>query len=177
MADGFDAKIIDQQRLLLQTKKFTQMFPEVIRRRLKKGVADFDRHVMRKVKRGPRSGRIYDYEIRVRSGEKPDKWVFVPQNGGMILPAFKRPRHQASAAGEPWKEDHGGETEAFGIDLGALTDFSVEWGSESMILVYLEAGTRYMEPRPTVEPAYQEFAPIFENLIETGLKDIFPRPS
>jgi len=106
--------------------------------------------------RAPKSGRVYTHEFRMlwvggagRSGAK--RMVAVP-----IKP---RPPHQASAPGEPPASDKGILINAIGVEPTRVTEEASTAGvgidGTAPYWKLLEDGTRYMEPRPFVLPAYQ----------------------
>lgn len=96
----------------------------------------------------PKSGRVYTqfYFTRIRD---------VPRGTPGRLGVWgSRPPHQASAPGEPPASDYGlllnSLHHVVGFDgEGPYTDI----GSDLRYSVYLELGTRYMEPRPFLRPA------------------------
>lgn len=113
---------------------------EAVESEIRKSALRVQSAAVKRIQRGPATGRIY---------EKSDP---------------KR-THQASAPGQPPMTDTGRLASSIEWEVDGLTGYiftRLEYG------VYLEFGTRKMQPRPFFLPSIEEDAPILYNAL-TGL--------
>jgi hypothetical protein len=111
----------------------------------------------------PGKGRVYDKEIRMIGGRP--RILRTKQHPEGV----PRPRHQASAPGDPPARDTG--TGARSIGWARKGPLKWIFGSGSLVMLWMERGTRTVLPRPWVWASIRRALPRMRAAIRRRLRD------